>query len=380
MAIQTEPIRISIPFADSGSKNSIPDTNSTPSASQAASWTEGFPAQCSLPLSAGGIPPARADFNGIFNAISQIVRYMQDGGVFEWSAATDYDIERVVRGSDGLLYMSVAQSGPNLGSGVQDPVSDASHTYWGPLRTSTVDLFDNSEFVATTRWVKSFIDSMSASNKYYVDPVFGDDSNDGLSAVSPKKTVASVVNVINTSKKMLPSSVTIVLAAGVYNETLPSIRAVPLIYEGPSSDFAEFNGAGFSDSSVSFAGRICLHGSLLINRNSILSLLNNSYLKFDNLGTINFAIRVYINSVLTQTIGTTATIEYSGTNDFTGYGLSAEDGSRVSLYGTLIVTKAGTETGRRYRCINNSGVSGANSPTLFPGNDEGTVDSVSYYN
>ena len=45
MAIQTEPTRIQIPFADSGTKNTIPATNSTPSASQAASWTDGFPTQ-----------------------------------------------------------------------------------------------------------------------------------------------------------------------------------------------------------------------------------------------------------------------------------------------------------------------------------------------
>lgn len=57
MAIQNEPTRIQIPFADSGTKNVIPDTNPTPSASQAASWTDGFPTQCSLPLASGGIPP-----------------------------------------------------------------------------------------------------------------------------------------------------------------------------------------------------------------------------------------------------------------------------------------------------------------------------------
>jgi hypothetical protein len=131
MAIQTEPTRIQIPFADSGTKNVIPDTNSTPSASQAASWTDGFPAQCSLPLSAGGIPPARADFNGIFNTMTQSERFTQEGGVWAWDATVDYGTSRVVLGSDGKLYWSIAQSGPNVG-GAQDPTTD-NGTYWGAL-------------------------------------------------------------------------------------------------------------------------------------------------------------------------------------------------------------------------------------------------------
>lgn len=132
MAIQTEPTRIQIPFADSGTKNVIPDTNSTPSASQAASWTDGFPAQCSLPLSAGGIPPARADFNGLLNTMTQSERFTQEGGVWEWDATVDYAANRMALGSDGKLYWSIAQSGPNVG-GAQDPTTDTSHTYWQPM-------------------------------------------------------------------------------------------------------------------------------------------------------------------------------------------------------------------------------------------------------
>lgn len=138
MAIQTEPTRIQIPFADAGTKNVIPDTNSTPSASQAASWTDGFPAQCSLPLSAGGIPPARADFNGILNTMTQSERFTQEGGVWEWDASVDYAAKRLVLGSDGLLYWSVAQSGPNVG-GAQDPTADDG-TYWTAVPTDDANV------------------------------------------------------------------------------------------------------------------------------------------------------------------------------------------------------------------------------------------------
>ena len=155
MAIQNEPTRIQIPFADSGTKNVIPDTNPTPSASQAASWTDGFPSQCSLPLSAGGIPPARADFNGIFNTMSQSIRFGQEGGVWTWDATVDYAANRVVLGSDGLLYWSVAQSGPNVG-GAQDPTTDDG-TYWGTPSMPTMPAGDDSQAVATTGFVGAAI-------------------------------------------------------------------------------------------------------------------------------------------------------------------------------------------------------------------------------
>lgn len=155
MAIQNEPTRIQIPFADSGTKNVIPDTNPTPSASQAASWTDGFPSQCSLPLSAGGIPPARADFNGIFNTMSQSIRFGQEGGVWTWDATVDYAANRVVLGSDGLLYWSVAQSGPNVG-GAQDPTTDDG-TYWGTPPMPTMPAGDDSQAIATTGFVGAAI-------------------------------------------------------------------------------------------------------------------------------------------------------------------------------------------------------------------------------
>lgn len=135
MAIQPQPSRISEPFAGSGSKNVIPATNATPSASQAASWASGFPPECSQPISAGGCPVPRDDMNGIFNQISQDYAFRQDGGIWAWSAAADYDLHRLVLGSDGNLYWSVAQSGPNMSAGVKDPALDTAQSYWKTVPT-----------------------------------------------------------------------------------------------------------------------------------------------------------------------------------------------------------------------------------------------------
>lgn len=134
MAIQAQPSRIPEPFAGSGTKNAIPATNSQPSASQAASWASGFPPECSQPLSAGGCPVPRNDVNGALNQISQDYAFRQDGGIWAWSAQADYAANRLVLGSDGKLYWSVAQSGPNLSAGAQNPVNDTAENYWGPLK------------------------------------------------------------------------------------------------------------------------------------------------------------------------------------------------------------------------------------------------------
>lgn len=156
MAIQNQPGFIPTPFANSGTKNVIPETMPTPSASAAASWTDGFPTVCSLPLASGGIPPARADFNGLLNWMTQAQAFYQSGGVYEWDATIDYDAQRIIRGSNGLLYRSMAQSGPNTGAGAVDPTADDG-TYWGAPLIPTMPAGDNSQAAATTSFVGSAI-------------------------------------------------------------------------------------------------------------------------------------------------------------------------------------------------------------------------------
>ena len=156
MAIQSQPTRIPEPFAGSGTKNTIPATNATPSASQAASWASGFPPECSQPISAGGCPVPRNDVNGALNQLSQDFAFRQDGGIWGWSALADYDAQRMVRGSDGILYWSVHPSGPNLG-GAQDPTLDTAQTYWGTPSMPTMPAGDDSQAVATTGFVGAAI-------------------------------------------------------------------------------------------------------------------------------------------------------------------------------------------------------------------------------
>lgn len=56
--------------------------------------------------------------------------------VQDWSSAYDYPVSTLVRGSDGALYWSVAQSGPGVAAGAQDPTLDSAHAFWGPIDVS----------------------------------------------------------------------------------------------------------------------------------------------------------------------------------------------------------------------------------------------------
>lgn len=79
--LNTPPVLLK-PFADSGDKNNIPETAT---GTQQASLDEGFPPVTSLPLTQGGIPPERKDFNGLGNLLSKQYFYLQNGGRFTFN-------------------------------------------------------------------------------------------------------------------------------------------------------------------------------------------------------------------------------------------------------------------------------------------------------
>lgn len=219
MAVQSQPSRIPQPFAGSGTKNTIPATNATPSASQAASWASGFPPECSQPISAGGCPVPRNDVNGALNQLSQDFAFRQDGGIWEWSALADYDIQRMVRGSDGLLYWSVAQSGPGFGAGAVDPTTDDG-TYWSSPALKTMPLADKSAMGATTEWVKDL-----AAAPVYLDPA-GDDANDGMSAASAVQTFAKAIEI---GSALPQNGFKLIVAGGSYTGGISLLKQQCLI-------------------------------------------------------------------------------------------------------------------------------------------------------
>lgn len=93
------------PFARIGTKNVIPVAASATIGR--ASYEVGFPGATMTPVQSGGVPPAGADFNGIFNHITQHLAWVNAGGQYTFDAdlvtfTGGYKIGAVVQSNDGL--------------------------------------------------------------------------------------------------------------------------------------------------------------------------------------------------------------------------------------------------------------------------------------
>lgn len=76
------PILLSTPFASSGDKNTIPESDAPQP--QNATWEKGFPPITQTPIAEGGVPPERNDFNGTLNAITQNIVFQTQGGRYKF--------------------------------------------------------------------------------------------------------------------------------------------------------------------------------------------------------------------------------------------------------------------------------------------------------
>lgn len=115
-------------WAANGDKATIPsDAQST----GRASFSEGFSPKTSLPETDGGVPPARTDFNGIFNILTEYAIWTRQGGGCTWSSGMNFVPPCLVHGSDGNVYKCVTASGPDMiGVGAKDPIVAGNEAYW----------------------------------------------------------------------------------------------------------------------------------------------------------------------------------------------------------------------------------------------------------
>lgn len=86
MQASNAPSKSAIPFAEGGTKNTIPIASQIGVTPGIASFTDGFPPLTMTPLTAGGVPPHGADFNGILNFLSAAIRWNQAGGRYAYDA------------------------------------------------------------------------------------------------------------------------------------------------------------------------------------------------------------------------------------------------------------------------------------------------------
>lgn len=100
-----EPSKILTPWATSGLKNTIPAASNPVTGN--AGYDQGFPAINMTPKEAGGIPPFGQDFNGILFSITEVLRYLQAGGIPTYSASLStaiagYPKGALILGSNGV--------------------------------------------------------------------------------------------------------------------------------------------------------------------------------------------------------------------------------------------------------------------------------------
>ena len=128
----TQPTIIPTPWATDGTYAAIPEQTS---AAGRASWTAGFPPECAMPLSAGGVPPHWLDFQGVLHALSEHAVFQQSGGRYSWSSDIDYPAGACVLGSDGIVWQALQASGPGHAAGAKDPAGNANPAFWGAATT-----------------------------------------------------------------------------------------------------------------------------------------------------------------------------------------------------------------------------------------------------
>ena len=108
-------------FADRGTKNIIPDSNNE--ASGLASLINGFPAITQVKPEMGGIPPQRADFNGILYMLSAFCLWAQSGGQYTYKNNLQYNINCMVLHKN-VFYVCLKENGPDTTAGIKEPGTD----------------------------------------------------------------------------------------------------------------------------------------------------------------------------------------------------------------------------------------------------------------
>lgn len=99
MQTSSQPKLLPIPFADTGSKQSIPNTSQIGITAGRASYPDGFPPLTRTPLAAGGVPPFGTDFNGVLNDITSAIRWTQAGAGYPFDATFNAAVSGYPKGA-----------------------------------------------------------------------------------------------------------------------------------------------------------------------------------------------------------------------------------------------------------------------------------------
>lgn len=141
----SEPSKWTTALGASADVNVIPAT--TPAGTGLASMASIFPAITQVPIDSGGIAPERADFNALFKMLGDQSYFLQQGGVYSYSASYPYSVGDLVR-YNGNLYRCIQAHA----AGAAAPSNTA---FWaaiasaGDIPTRTSQLQNDSGFITS---------------------------------------------------------------------------------------------------------------------------------------------------------------------------------------------------------------------------------------
>ena len=165
MQLSSAPTQLVLPWANGGTKNTIPVPSQIFITPGAASWTDGMPPLTSVDPTSGGVPPARADLNGGLFEMSAVDVWMSAGAGFPYSSAFSTAVggypkgSRVLKGTGVGYWLSTADNNttdPDTGGAGWIPDMAISGVYASAQQAvgagTTKVLFDTVEFDALSQW------------------------------------------------------------------------------------------------------------------------------------------------------------------------------------------------------------------------------------
>lgn len=152
------------------------------------------------------VPPYQWE-NYLQNRQDNMLVHINQHGIPRWDALTEYfGVSSYVTGSDGQVYRSVQNSGPNTTT--QDPVTDASDTYW---RLAFADAGANylTQTTGDARYLQRSLNGSDIANtttfKVNIGVVPASTSVAGLAQIATNSEVVAGTNAV---KYVTPASLT----------------------------------------------------------------------------------------------------------------------------------------------------------------------------
>lgn len=393
MQLSDIPSKFEAPFAHSAGPGYIRAIPATPTGLVGqASLELGFPPENMTAVSAGGVPPFGQDFNGLLNQSTAWSQWQATGRAFPpYDATFQTQIGGYPRGAiveslveDLLFYASLVDNN------VTDPdAGGAGWLIWSRTITTNTDL--------------------------YVNGSTGDDSNNGLSPATAKKTITAAVN---TAWTFPPSqyTITIHVADGTYSESVytPSVPGPAVVITGnastpqnvvvqsPTANRHCFQVGGPNTLTVqnlkviSASGTSCgfssaLSGANLITQNTVsgacsfavhqaysgasLSIGNHVYA-----GNAQYAI--YAGSSGSVSLAQNASYALSGLMTLTAWAVAVSGGNigTSPIPNLPTFTNPSNATCKKYEATLNGVIySGGGGANYFPGNSAGTTSTGGQY-